>query len=72
MQEDATVIPSDTALRLATVNGAEALGFANVGALKTGNQADLVLISLDAPHLNPLLSDETGRRSVACGKRNLG
>lgn len=51
---DPCAVPADTALRLATVNGAKALGFEGVGILKTGNPADLILIDLDKPHLYPM------------------
>lgn len=51
---DPCAVPADTVLRLATVNGAKALGFEGVGILKTGNPADLILIDLDKPHLYPM------------------
>ena len=51
---DPCAVPADTALRLATINGAKALGFEGVGTLETGNPADLILIDLDKPHLYPM------------------
>ncbi len=47
-------IPHDTALRMATHNGAAALGFEGAGRLKVGAPADLILVNLDAPHMRPL------------------
>ncbi|GAB4474024.1 MAG: amidohydrolase [Anaerolineae bacterium] len=50
------LIPGDLALRLATQAGARALGFEDVGMLKPGMAADLILVNLDAPHMRPLHS----------------
>ena len=41
-------------LRLATVNGAENLGFNNVGLIKEGFKADLILIDITKANLMPL------------------
>lgn len=56
VQEDATVIDDLQALRAATVSGVRALGFDDVGVLAPGFQADLILLSLHAPHLVPMHS----------------
>lgn len=53
MQEDPEAIPGDTALRMATQNGAAAMGFAESGVLAEGRPADLILVDLDRPHLRP-------------------
>ncbi|MGE5415924.1 MAG: amidohydrolase [Acidobacteriota bacterium] len=50
---DPLAIPAYTALEMATVNGAKALGLDNVGMLKPGMKADIILIDLDKPHLYP-------------------
>ena len=42
-------------LRAGTVDGARALGLGDtVGSLEVGKRADLVLLDLDQPHLNPV------------------
>lgn len=41
------------ALRMATVNGAQALGRSDTGALIPGYQADLIALDFDQPHLTP-------------------
>lgn len=47
-------LPAYTALRMATVNGAEALGLSDsLGQIKEGYLADLILLDFTAPHLNP-------------------
>lgn len=45
-----TLLSAECALRMATRNGAEALGFDNVGLIKEGFDADFLLIDLDRPH----------------------
>ncbi len=48
---DATVLGSEELLRLATLEGARALGVDDrVGSLQAGKQADLVAVRLGAPH----------------------
>ncbi|GIV80906.1 MAG: 5-methylthioadenosine/S-adenosylhomocysteine deaminase [Anaerolineae bacterium] len=46
-------VPGDTALRMATRNGALAMGFAQSGVLAEGMAADLMLVDMDRPHLRP-------------------
>jgi len=46
-------VPGDTALRMATRNGALAMGFAESGVLAAGMTADLMLVDMDRPHLRP-------------------
>lgn len=48
-----TVIPAYTAIEMATVKGAQALGYDNLGQLKPGYLADMILIDLEKPHLYP-------------------
>ncbi|WP_100372737.1 amidohydrolase [Bacillus sp. FJAT-45037] len=53
MNEDPVVINTKTALKLATKNGAEMLGFKNLGLIKVGYQADCIMIDSDVAHLQP-------------------
>jgi 5-methylthioadenosine/S-adenosylhomocysteine deaminase len=46
-------VPGATALRMATRNGALAMGFADSGILAEGMAADLILIDMERPHLRP-------------------
>jgi 5-methylthioadenosine/S-adenosylhomocysteine deaminase len=50
---NAEVLAGDLPLRLATANGARAMGFPDSGVLAPGRSADLVLFDLDRPHLYP-------------------
>jgi 5-methylthioadenosine/S-adenosylhomocysteine deaminase len=49
------VLSAYEALRMATIEGAKALGLENeVGSLEVGKKADIVLIDFSKPHLKPL------------------
>jgi 5-methylthioadenosine/S-adenosylhomocysteine deaminase len=51
---DPTVMPANKVLEMATINGAAALGMENeIGSIKVGKKADLVLVDMKAPHLTP-------------------
>ena len=47
---DPTLLSAEDALRMATVNGARALGFDKTGLIREGYTADFILIDLDQPH----------------------
>ena len=52
---DPTALSAYEVLKMATVNGAKALGIADVaGSLEVGKKADIILIDLNKPHLKPL------------------
>jgi 5-methylthioadenosine/S-adenosylhomocysteine deaminase len=54
---DPTVLPAWKMLRLATVEGATAIGLGDrVGSLETGKKADVVILDLKAPHMTPILT----------------
>lgn len=51
---DPTVVPAESVLEMATLNGAKALGLADdVGSIEPGKKADLILIDMNKPHLVP-------------------
>jgi 5-methylthioadenosine/S-adenosylhomocysteine deaminase len=53
--ENPTVLPAYEVLKMATINGAKALGLGeSIGSLEIGKKADLILIDLSKPHLKPL------------------
>ena len=50
-----TVLPAGTVLRMATRNGARALGFeGKIGELSPGKWADIIVVDFNQPHLTPL------------------
>jgi 5-methylthioadenosine/S-adenosylhomocysteine deaminase len=52
---DPTVMNAETVLKMATCEGAKALGMGHlVGCLKPGLKADLIILGLNKPHLTPL------------------
>jgi len=51
---DPTVLPAKKVLKMATVDGARALGIEKfVGSLEVGKRADVILVDLGKPHLMP-------------------
>ena len=54
VRQDASLIPPSTALRLAVTNGARACRWPDVGSLVAGNRADLIVVDVAQPHLQPL------------------
>ena len=51
---DPTALPAYDAIRMATVNGAKAQGRTNVGVLRPGFDADLIMLNVHTPHLSPV------------------
>ncbi len=61
INEDPTAVSAYTALQMATINGAKALGLDTLtGSLKPGKKADIILVDTEAPHFYP-------RHSVTAG-----
>jgi 5-methylthioadenosine/S-adenosylhomocysteine deaminase len=51
----ASAVPATEALRMATINGARALGLdSEIGSIELGKSADLVALDLRDPHTQPL------------------
>jgi 5-methylthioadenosine/S-adenosylhomocysteine deaminase len=52
---DPTVLNSVTVLRMATIEGAKALGMEDItGSLEAGKKADIIIVDVDKPHLTPM------------------
>jgi len=52
---DPTVMDARTVLRMATIQGARALGLdESIGSLENGKKADLIIIDTHKPHLTPM------------------
>jgi 5-methylthioadenosine/S-adenosylhomocysteine deaminase len=54
LERDAEALPAREVLRMATIQGARALGLdAELGSLEVGKQADVIVVDAAQPHLNP-------------------
>ncbi|MBW2609034.1 MAG: amidohydrolase [Deltaproteobacteria bacterium] len=52
---DTTVMDALTVLRMATIEGARALGMGDIiGSLEKGKKADVIIIDVNKPHLTPM------------------
>ncbi len=52
---DATALPAETVLEMATINGARAMGLQDdIGSLEVGKLADLVAVDFDHPETRPV------------------
>jgi len=55
--EDATIMPCERVLQMATRGSAAALGWADeIGSIEVGKRADVIVVDLGRPHLWPLLA----------------
>lgn len=65
---DPTALPAWETLRMATANGARAMGYADgeLGVLREGALADLIVVDLQKPHLQPI--HDVVSNLVYCGK----
>jgi len=72
LQKSATgnpmVLPAYEVLKLATVNGARAMGWADgeLGVLREGALADVIVVDMQKPHLQPI--HDVVSNLVYCGK----
>ncbi len=52
---DPTVMPSNVVLKMATLGGAKVLGLEReIGSLEVGKKADIIILDLHRPHLQPI------------------
>jgi cytosine/adenosine deaminase-related metal-dependent hydrolase len=66
-----TTLPARKALELATIEGARALGIDGiVGSLETGKRADVVVVRMDGPHVEPG-GDAWSRLVYGCTARDV-
>ncbi|QQK79890.1 amidohydrolase [Salicibibacter cibi] len=59
LEEEANATDAQTILEMATVNGANALGFSNAGFIEEGYDADFIFINSDQAHMIPRINHGT-------------
>ena len=67
---DASAVDADEVLRMATVNGAKAMGLSDCDVLAEGKKADLIMIDLHQPNMQPL-NDITKNIVYSGSKQNV-
>jgi len=68
--QDATALPAPQALRMATINGAKALGIDKItGSLEIGKAADMIAINLDAIGMQPVYNPVSQLVYSHCGQQ---
>jgi 5-methylthioadenosine/S-adenosylhomocysteine deaminase len=68
VRSDPKALTAREVLELATIGGARALGLGDrIGTLETGKQADLILIDLEDPRIQPVYSVESAIVYAASG-----
>jgi len=71
ISNDARAVDANTALRMATINGARALGLdSTTGSLETGKSADITTINLDSLETQPLY-DPVSQLVYAAGREHV-
>jgi cytosine/adenosine deaminase-related metal-dependent hydrolase len=66
-----TTLTAERAFRLATIDGARALGLdREIGSLEVGKRADVVVVRIDGPHVEPG-GDVYSRLVYACAARDV-
>ena len=69
--DDAAAVPAHTALRMATLNGAKALGIESItGSLEPGKDADIIAIDLSWPETQPVFHP-LSQIVYACGRQQV-
>ena len=53
--EDSTIMSSYEVLKMATINGAKALGYDDIGSIRVGNKADIIILNVDDICINPVV-----------------
>ena len=68
---DAAAVPAHTALRMATLNGAKALGIDQyTGSLEVGKDADIIAVDLSWPETQPVFNP-VSQLVYACGRQQV-
>ncbi len=59
-KRDPTVMDAKTVIRMATIDGAKAIGLEDIiGSLEPGKQADIIIVDTNKPHMTPMYHPES-------------
>jgi len=65
---DPTVMDAKTVIKMATIEGANAIGLGDVtGSLENGKPADIIILDTNKPHLTPMYHPESHVVYAVCG-----
>lgn len=67
---DAAAMPAETVLKMATVGSANAMGLTDCNCLEVGKKADLIMIDLNMPNMQPL-NNIAKNLVYSAGKQNV-
>lgn len=68
--QDATAVPACEVLRMSTVNGAKAMGLSNADVLEEGKMADLIMIDMHKPNMQPVFAETIDKNLVYSGSKD--
>ena len=69
--DDATALPANEVLKMATINGARAVGLADIiGSIEPGKSADVICVRLDATETRPV-HDPASQLVYAAGREHV-
>jgi 5-methylthioadenosine/S-adenosylhomocysteine deaminase len=64
-----TVMDALSVLRMATIEGAKALGIDDItGSIEKGKKADIIVVDCDKPHMTPMYNPFSHLVYAACGE----
>lgn len=68
--QDATAVPAQEVLKMATVNGAKVMGLRDADVLAEGKAADLIMIDMHKPNMQPVFSETIHKNLVYSGSKD--
>lgn len=67
--QDASAVPANEVLKMATVQGAKVMGLSDCDTLEQGKRADLIMIDMDQPNMQPVFPETIEKNLVYSGSK---